>query len=116
MVNMPDTILQIRVPATSANLGPGFDVLGLALDLHNEFTLSLADTTRIEIEGDSQGMPLDESNLFYRAFSYLHEAQGKQVPPLLVKMRLAIPPARGLGSSATAVVGRYCLASMAQTA
>src|SRR5438132_10012273 len=72
--------LEIRVPATSANLGPGFDVLGLALDLHNEFAVSLADTTRIEIEGGgyNEGMPLDESNLFYRAFAHLYQAQGKQ--------------------------------------
>src|SRR5436190_2077273 len=100
-----DTTLKIRVPATSANLGPGFDVLGLALDLHNEFTISPADTTRIEIEGYAQDMLLDESNLFYRAFAHLYQAQGKQPPPLHIGMKLPIPPGRGLGSSATAVVG-----------
>lgn len=103
--NRQDTKLEIRVPATSANLGPGFDVLGLALDLHNEFTISLSDTTRIDIEGDGQDVPLDETNLFYRAFAHLYHVQGEQAPPLHVKMRLPIPPGRGLGSSATAVVG-----------
>ncbi len=97
--------LIIRVPATSANLGPGFDVLGLALDLHNEFTISPGETTQIEIEGDIDGMPLDDSNLFYRAFAHLYRAHGKQAPLLHVQMRLPIPPGRGLGSSATAVVG-----------
>ncbi len=104
--------LTIRVPATSANLGPGFDVLGLALDLRNEFTVSLADATRIETKGAVEGMPLDESNLFYRAFAHLYRAQGKQAPPLHVQMRLPIPPGRGLGSSATAVVGGLVAANV----
>jgi homoserine kinase len=97
--------LTIRVPATCANLGPGFDVLGLALDLHNEFIVNQADGTYIKIEGLGHSMPHDESNLFYRAFSHLYQFRGEQAPPLHVQMRIAIPPGRGLGSSATAVVG-----------
>jgi homoserine kinase len=97
--------IEVTVPATSANLGAGFDVLGMALDLHNVFRVTLAEATSVEIDGDGDGMPLDDSNLFYRAFAHLHEAAGKAAPPLHIKMRLQVPPGRGLGSSATAVVG-----------
>src|SRR5437667_8519146 len=98
-------LVRVTVPATSANLGPGFDVLGLALDLHNVFSVALAEATHIEIEGFSEGMPRDESNLFYRAFAHLHGLVGRPAPHVQIKMQLAIPPGRGLGSSATAVVG-----------
>ncbi len=97
--------LQVHVPATSANLGPGFDVLGLALDLHNVFTVETSDRTRIAIEGYTEDLPLDESNLFYQAFRHLFELAGERVPPLAVRMTLNIPPGKGLGSSATAVIG-----------
>ncbi|HEX8227711.1 MAG TPA: homoserine kinase [Chloroflexia bacterium] len=97
--------LQVRVPATSANLGPGFDVLGLALDLHNLFVVETSGHTRVAIEGRAEGLPLDESNLFYRAFRHLFELAGEVAPPLSVRMALNIPPGKGLGSSATAVIG-----------
>ncbi|MDQ3707360.1 MAG: homoserine kinase [Chloroflexota bacterium] len=97
--------LQVRVPATSANLGPGFDVLGLALDLHNVFVVETADRTQIEIEGHAEDLPLDANNLFYRAFRHLFDLAGEVAPPLSVGMTLNIPPGKGLGSSATAVIG-----------
>ncbi|HVF99341.1 MAG TPA: homoserine kinase [Chloroflexia bacterium] len=97
--------LQVRVPATSANLGPGFDVLGLALDLHNVFTLEVSDHTTVEIEGFGGDLDLDENNLFYRAFSHQFQVVGEVAPPLSVGMKLNIPPGKGLGSSATAVIG-----------
>ncbi|HEX8597801.1 MAG TPA: homoserine kinase [Chloroflexia bacterium] len=97
--------LQVRVPATSANLGPGFDVLGLALDLHNIFVIEVSSRTRMEIEGHAEDLPLDSNNLFYRAFRHLFELAGEVAPPLAVRMTLHIPPGKGLGSSATAVIG-----------
>jgi homoserine kinase len=97
--------LQVRVPATSANLGPGFDVLGLALDLHNVFVVETADSTRIEIKGHAEDLPLDANNLFYRAFRHLFDLAGEVAPTLSVRMTLNIPPGKGLGSSATAVIG-----------
>jgi homoserine kinase len=97
--------LQVRVPATSANLGPGFDVLGLALDLHNVFTLEVADRTTVQIEGFGGDLAVDENNLYYRAFTHLFEVAGEVAPPLFVRMELHIPPGKGLGSSATAVIG-----------
>ncbi|MEA2573556.1 MAG: homoserine kinase [Chloroflexia bacterium] len=97
--------LQVRVPATSANLGPGFDVLGLALDLHNVFVVETSARTGVAIEGTAQGLDLDENNLFYRAFSHLFQLAVEAAPPLAIHMRLNIPPGKGLGSSATAVIG-----------
>ena len=98
--------LRVRVPATAANLGPGFDVLGLALALYNEFTVRPGDAAlRITIEGGATSLPTGPSNLFYRAFAHLYAQVGQPVPPLDVTMHLRIPPGSGLGSSATAVVG-----------
>jgi homoserine kinase len=100
------------VPATSANLGAGFDVLGLALGLHNEFSVEQAESTVMEIEGYSEDLPTDEHNLFYQSFAHLHQIAGKPAPLLRVRMRLNIPPGRGLGSSATAVVGGLLAANV----
>jgi homoserine kinase len=97
--------VRVRVPATAANLGPGFDVLGLALTLYNEFTVHETSTRlHITVSG-ADGLPDDESNLFYRAFAALCREAGRPVPALRIHMRLAIPSGRGLGSSATAVAG-----------
>lgn len=98
--------IRVRVPATAANLGPGFDVLGLALALYNEFSVRPGDAPlRITVEGAATMLPAGPSNLFYRAFAHLYALVEQPVPPLDVTMRLHIPPGSGLGSSATAVVG-----------
>lgn len=98
--------LRVRVPATAANLGPGFDVLGLALALYNDFVVRPGDAPlRITVEGAATLLPTGPSNLFYRAFAHLYAQVGQPVPPLDVTMKLHIPPGSGLGSSATAVVG-----------
>lgn len=98
--------IRVRVPATAANLGPGFDVLGLALALYNEFSVRPgAAPLRITVEGAATMLPAGPSNLFYRAFAHLYAQVGQAVPPLDVTMQLHIPPGSGLGSSATAVVG-----------
>jgi homoserine kinase len=93
------------VPATSANLGPGFDVLGLALDLHNLFLAELSDRTSIIIDGPASDLDTSETNLFYESFRHLFDLAGEAAPPLSVRMKLNIPPGKGLGSSATAVIG-----------
>jgi homoserine kinase len=97
--------LRVSVPATAANLGAGFDVLGLALDLHNEFSLIPADSLHIAISGYGESLPADETSLFYRSLAHLCALAGKPVPPLHISMDLRVPPGKGLGSSATAVVG-----------
>src|SRR3954447_17255821 len=98
-------IVEVRVPATSANLGAGFDVLGLALTLYNVFTVRPGESTTIEVVGYDGEMALDESNLFHRAFAHLYLLGGTQPPPVKIHMQLDVPHGRGLGSSATAVVG-----------
>jgi homoserine kinase len=97
--------LRVAVPATSANLGAGFDVLGLALDLHNVFTVTPAKRTTLEISGYADDLPADSSNLFCKAFNHLFGLAEREAPQLAIRMDLLVPPGKGLGSSATAVVG-----------
>jgi homoserine kinase len=87
----------VRVPASSANLGPGYDVLAAALAIHLE--LEVEETGEFAVETDIEGLPLDRSNLCVRAFESLHSADG-----VTFRVRSEIPPAAGLGSSAAAIV------------
>lgn len=87
----------VRVPASSANLGPGFDVLAAALGLNLE--LEVAETGEFAVDAGDPGLPADRTNLCVRAFESLHSADG-----LRFEVRSEIPPARGLGSSAAAIV------------
>lgn len=100
------TKVVVRVPATSANLGPGFDTIGMALDMWSEFTVERADRFEIICEGEgSHDMPLDETNLVCSALSAAFKAAGKPVPTLRYTLVNKIPYARGLGSSSAAIVG-----------
>src|SRR5205085_2512231 len=65
----------------------------------------LAEAVEVDVEGYGEGMPRDGSNLFYRSFARLYEVAGERAPAVRVRMRLEVPPGRGLGSSATAVIG-----------
>jgi homoserine kinase len=87
----------VRVPASSANLGPGFDVLAAALDIHLE--LEVTETGEFEVDAAGDGLPSGRDNLCVRAFERLHPADG-----LRFQIRSEIPVARGLGSSAAAIV------------
>ena len=98
----------VDVPATTANLGPGFDCLGAALDLNNRFAMRrIEGGERFEliIEG-TEGSHLrgGPENLVYRAAQRVWKAAGLEPVALEARVRLAVPPARGLGSSATAIV------------
>jgi homoserine kinase len=101
--------VQVDVPATTANLGPGFDCLGAALELNNRFELRCieGDGERFDllIEG-SEGAHLrgGPDNLVYRSAQRVWKEAGQQPVALEARVRLAVPPARGLGSSATAIV------------
>lgn len=91
----------VRAPATSANLGPGFDCAGVALDLWNELEIGdgTPGTASVEMEGEGAGeLPEDESNLVVRAYALLASPHGKRF-----RMRNRIPLERGLGSSAAAI-------------
>ncbi len=95
----------VSVPASTSNLGPGFDALGLALKLYNEFIVEPSSFYSVEIEGEGkEELPKDEKNLFLMAYRSTMEYLG-QKQPIKVKQINRIPLGRGLGSSATAIVG-----------
>ncbi|MGN6197749.1 homoserine kinase [Humibacter sp.] len=97
----------MKVPATSANLGPGFDTLGLALALYDELTVTVRAEpgARVTVQGVGEGeVPTDESNLVVRSIAHAFAAAGIQVPGLELVAHNAIPHGRGLGSSGAAIV------------
>lgn len=98
--------VDVRVPATTANLGPGFDCLGMALDLWNLVRLEVADRAQVVVTGEGAGrLAQGPRNLVYRAVERVYKEVGERPPPLRLACRNSIPLARGLGSSAAAVVG-----------
>jgi homoserine kinase len=98
--------LRVRVPATSANLGPGFDAFGLALPLLAEFDVHPARTWSVTVEGNgATGVPTGEDNLFVVAAKAAAKTLGHNLTPQQVTQRSAIPGGRGLGASAAAIVG-----------
>tara|TARA_Y100001968_G_C19450442_1_gene768173 strand:+ start:733 stop:1680 length:948 start_codon:yes stop_codon:yes gene_type:complete len=99
----------VEVPSTTANLGPGFDCLGAALTLKNEFIIQRIDGNSEKFElimESTEGSHLrgGPENLFYRAAQRVWRAADIQPFALQARVKLAVPPARGLGSSATAIV------------
>lgn len=99
--------IKVLSPATSANLGPGFDTLGLAMQIYNELEIHTdAAEFTIEVEGAGRAsLPRDKRSLVYKAIAKVYAAVGKPVPPLRVRQINRIPVASGLGSSAAAIVG-----------
>lgn len=99
--------VSVKVPATSANLGPGFDTLGLALALYDELEVSVRDEpgATVEVTGVGEGeVATDESNLVVRAIAHAFDAVGVPMPGLNLRARNSIPHGRGLGSSGAAIV------------
>jgi homoserine kinase len=105
--------VSVEVPATSANLGPGFDCLGLALDLHDTLTAEVTGHgLEIEIHGEgADSLPRDDSHLVVQAMWTAFAKAGVE-PPRGLRARFdnVIPQARGLGSSSAAIVGGLALA------
>jgi homoserine kinase len=98
----------VKVPATTANLGPGFDCIGAALGLYNEvkFTRLNQEGLIIQVVGtEAQKVQTDASNLLYQAFVKFYQQIEQTPPPVKIEIKLGVPLARGLGSSATAIVG-----------
>ena len=116
MVGWIDGGVRVSVPATSANLGPGFDSLGMALSLYDEVDAVVrpdapAGSLEILVEGEGAGaVPLDDSHLVVRAMTACFAAMGLERPPLQLTCRNVIPHSRGLGSSAAAIVAGAVLA------
>ncbi|MFO7545693.1 MAG: homoserine kinase [Trueperaceae bacterium] len=102
-------MLRARVPATSANLGPGFDTLGMALDLHLDVHLTPAARDAFVYRG-SGSVGDDPDNLVHRGFRAVHQAVGRAAPPVRFEVDNPIPLARGLGSSSAALVAGAALA------
>lgn len=108
------TPVRVSVPATTANLGPGFDVLGMALSLYNRFEVAPADQVSVTATGEgADRLPRGPENLFYRAFAALFAACGQAAPPVRIAMHNAVPVGSGLGSSATAIAGGVAAARRA---
>lgn len=103
----------VRIPATVANLGPGFDSLGLALVLHNELAAEIGiNKTMVEVIGEGvDELPRDESNLVVRSMFEAFKIMKRKPAPVWVRCTNKIPLARGLGSSSSAVVGGVFLAN-----
>src|SRR6202007_2194253 len=101
------------VPASTANLGPGFDSLGLALSLYDEIIVTTIESgLQVEVEGEGAGpVPLGFDDLVVRAVEHGLAAAGARAPGLVVRCRNDIPHSRGLGSSAAAVVGGLAAAN-----
>ena len=98
--------VHVRVPATSANLGPGFDALGLALALHNEVVAAEAEGVTVKIEGEgADRLARDAGNVVARGVKLAYEAAGRPFTGCALECVNRIPTARGLGSSAAAWVG-----------
>jgi homoserine kinase len=111
-VTFVDGPVRVTVPATSANLGPGFDCLGVALSLRDELTARVVDgPLAITVSGEgADEVPIDESHLVVRAMHAAFEAMGLPTPAVDLRCRNAIPHGRGLGSSSAAIVGGLVLA------
>src|SRR5215207_592602 len=99
-------LVRVAPPATSANLGPGFDSLGLALGLHDEVEVEVVDGgLTVEVTGEgADDLPRGEDHLLVRALRLGFEALGGQPPGLRLSCVNRIPHARGLGSSSAAIV------------
>ena len=97
--------INIHVPATSANLGPGFDTLGLALDLWNVTTISPAKEFSVQVTGEGAGrLASGKNNLIVRAAQRLAEHAGKSLPPFHAECANQIPLSSGMGSSSAAIL------------
>lgn len=107
---MAFSTVTVQVPATTANLGPGFDCLGVALNLYNCFQFTQKEVSAAPVEitvngEEAAGVSTTSDSLIYRAFAHLYEHFGQSPPPVKINIDLGVPLSRGLGSSATAIVG-----------
>lgn len=104
--------IRVKVPASTANLGPGFDSIGMALDLYAWIEMSVSDKTTIRLYGDQmEQVPADKSNLIYEAAQMVFREAGAERPELEISAYSEIPLTRGLGSSASAIIGAMAAAN-----
>ncbi len=103
--------IKVKVPATTANLGAGFDTFGLALSLYNEFIVEESDSIEIETFPKNEFLENPENNLFVQVLKKACEEKGKTFHGVKLKQINNVPVARGLGSSATAIVGAVLISA-----
>lgn len=96
-------MVKVKVPASTANIGPGFDTLGLALDMYNMYSFEETDSG-LKIEGCPDEFN-NEDNLVYKSFQIAAKEMGKSIKGLKISMETDIPVSRGLGSSSACIVG-----------
>jgi homoserine kinase len=109
----------VTVPATTANLGPGFDCIGAALKLYNQFKFTRREEggLTITVTGEeAERVQTDDSNLLYQAFIRFYQHIEQTPPAVKIAIQLGVPLARGLGSSATAIVGGLIAANQLEGA
>ena len=107
------TLAQVSVPATSANLGPGFDTLALALDLRDRYAAQVLDDATFDVDVSGEGsadVKKDKNNLVIKAMLHGFEHMGQKPKGIALRQLNVIPHGRGLGSSAAAIVGGLALA------
>ncbi len=107
-------MIKVRVPATTANMGAGFDATGAALTLYNYVAAEIIpEGLEIIIDDEASGkiVPKDERNLVYKTMKHLFDKAGKKMPPLRIVQQNNIPVTRGLGSSSACIVGGLILAN-----
>jgi len=103
----------IYVPATSANLGPGYDVIGVALNVYNVFHVTIGGDKKLSIDIKGEGaddIPRDENNLIFRSALAGLKSAGVEMPEIQIHQVNSVPLNRGMGSSATAVLGGLMIA------
>jgi homoserine kinase len=107
-VNLAGRRVSVRVPATTANLGPGFDTLGLALGFYDELEVSVREKpgATVRVIGVGQGtVPTDETNLIVTSMAFAFDKLGQKMPGVDLVAHNNIPHGRGMGSSGAAIVG-----------
>ena len=105
--------ITVRAPATTANMGPGFDSLGMALELFNTITIERSDRFSIRITGNGEReLSTGPDNMVYRGVATVYDYLGSEAPPLAITCHNEIPLRRGLGSSAAAISGGMVAANL----
>merc|ERR1719158_2413563 len=104
-MDTPIQRVSVRVPATTANCGPLYDVGGMAINMWNDLTVQRSDVFQLTISGEGKGvLSTDQTNLVMRGIAIAYRVCKKPVPTLHVQCTNRIPTSRGLGSSAAAIV------------
>lgn len=105
-------MIKVKVPATTANMGPGFDCIGMALTMYNiVYAEEIESGLEIIVQDGNPNIPTDESNLIYRTICYFYDNIGEKVPGMRIIQQDSIPHTRGLGSSAACIVAGLHIAN-----